>query len=94
MRTGIYISGAAHLLLIAWVMLAGLFSVPRPAPMQVSDVSLVSAEDFAALNQPAAAPAPVDAVAPPESPALPSSPRPVPAPEDRPRTPAPPEPQA
>ncbi|TCP62250.1 cell division and transport-associated protein TolA [Rhodovulum bhavnagarense] len=93
MRTGIYISGAAHLVLIAWVMLAGLFSAPRPAPVEVSEVSLISAAEFAALTREATAPAPVDEVAPPQSPALPASPRPAPPPENRPDRPAPPAPQ-
>ncbi|BAQ70255.1 TonB domain-containing protein [Rhodovulum sulfidophilum] len=93
MNTGTYISGGAHLGLIAWVMLAGLFEAPPPKPMEVSDVTILSGDEFAALTAPAAAPKPSQEIAPPEAPSLPSSPRPAPAPEARPQRPAPPVPQ-
>ncbi|MBL3567338.1 hypothetical protein JMM59_20375, partial [Rhodovulum sulfidophilum] len=48
MNTGTYISGGAHLGLIAWVMLAGLFEAPPPKPMEVSDVTILSGDEFAA----------------------------------------------
>ncbi|MGC9419938.1 MAG: energy transducer TonB, partial [Rhodovulum sp.] len=69
MNTGTYISGAAHLILIAWVLFGGLFWAPKPRPMEVTDVTILSGEEFAALTAPAAAPqAPAQAVAAPEAP--------------------------
>ncbi|MBN2905145.1 MAG: energy transducer TonB [Rhodobacteraceae bacterium] len=91
MNTGTYISGAGHLALIAWVLLAELFSAPAPRPMEVTDVTILSGEEFAALSAPAAGP--TQDVTPPETPALPRSPRPAPTPERRPEPPAPPAPQ-
>ncbi|GAA0289848.1 energy transducer TonB [Rhodovulum strictum] len=94
MNRGTQISGAAHLLLVAWVLLGGLFNAPKPRPMQVTDVTILSGEEFAALTAPAAAPqAPAQQVETPRSPVVTSSPRPAPAPERRPEPPAPPPPQ-
>ncbi|OLS44519.1 hypothetical protein BV509_09300 [Rhodovulum sulfidophilum] len=94
MNTGTYISGGAHLGLIAWVMLSGLFDAPPPKPMEVTDVTILSGDEFAALTAPAAAPTPSQEVDAPEAPSLPRSPRPAPAPEARPQRPQPPPPQA
>jgi len=93
MNIGTYISGAGHLLLILWVLLTGLFSAPRPEPMEVTDVTILSGEEFAALTAPAAAPQAAQKVEAPEAPAMPSSVRPAPAPDKRPAPPAPPQPQ-
>lgn len=93
MNTGTYISGAAHLALIAWVMLSGLFSAAPSDSIRVTDVTILSGEEFAALTAPAAAPRPADDVTPPDTPEISSSPRPVPAPETRPERPEPPAPQ-
>lgn len=50
MQTGVKISGALHLGAILWVLLGGtLFRAPPPADMQVSDVSILSESEFAAL---------------------------------------------
>ena len=56
MKWGLYISGAGHGGLILWMLLGGLFSAPRPEPLDVAPVSLVSAEEFAALTAEASAP--------------------------------------
>ncbi|ARE39799.1 TolA protein [Rhodovulum sp. P5] len=91
MNTGTYISGGMHLLLIAWVLLAGLFAAPPPKPMQVTDVTILSGEEFAALMAPAAAPRAEQAVDLPQAPEEPTATRPVPAPEVRPERPTLPE---
>jgi outer membrane biosynthesis protein TonB len=57
MDTGTKISVAGHTGLILWAMVGGLFNAPSPPPApRASDVSLISAEEFAALQPPAAAP--------------------------------------
>ncbi len=51
MQTGTKISGAAHLALIGWALLGGAFR-SEPLPYEVHEVSLISAQDFAALSAP------------------------------------------
>ncbi|RME13758.1 MAG: hypothetical protein D6801_10605, partial [Alphaproteobacteria bacterium] len=53
MRTGFIISVAGHGLLLLWLVFGGLI-LPRrePPPVAVTEVSLVSAEEFAALSAP------------------------------------------
>lgn len=90
MRRYFYISGGAHVLLFAWVMLGNLFA-SAPPEMQVSDVTVLSEEDFAALTaprtpEPAAEP-PAPAVAEPApvpEPAPTPEPEPVPEPTPEP----------
>lgn len=55
MHIGQYISGGAHVGLIGWVLLGGVFRPDAP-PVEVSEVAIISAEDFAALSQPNEAP--------------------------------------
>lgn len=92
MKTGIYISGLGHGLVILWVLFGGLFQSRPPAEMAVAEVSILSEEEYAALTQPASAPRAEDAA--PEAPSLPVETAqpdlPQPAPEDTP--PAPPAP--
>ena len=77
MDTGTKISLAGHAGLILWALVGGLFNAPAPRPAPVaSDVSLVSAAEFAALQPPAAAPD-VAQIAPRRNEAA----RPEPAPE-------------
>lgn len=67
-RIGIIVSGAAHGALILWALLGGIFFTPDPAPpVATAEVSLMSSDEFAALQ--ARAPK-----APVESPAQPSAP--------------------
>ena len=85
MNTGHKVSAVLHGGLILWVMLFDLFSAPEGGPPPaVTDVSLVSAQEFEALSQPRAVtpePAPTPApVAPPPRPA-PPPPAPAPVPE-------------
>lgn len=58
-NTGQVISGAAHLGLIGWAFLGNLF-VSEPTSFEVTEVTAISAEDYAALTAPEASP---DAVA-------------------------------
>lgn len=83
MRRGLYISGIGHGALILWLLFGGLFMRENREPMvPVTDVSILSEEEFAALTAPAEAPP-----APEVSPTPP--PRPTPEPEPIPEPPAP-----
>ena len=54
MDTGTYISGAGHGFLVVLLAVGGLFQSPPEEPLLDSaDVSLISAEEFAALTRPA-----------------------------------------
>lgn len=64
MHVGHYISGAGHLGLIGWLLWGGNFA-PAPEPFEVSEVSVITAEEYAALTAPETAPeASTEAVAP------------------------------
>jgi hypothetical protein len=54
-HTGHYISGGAHGLLILWALFGGIFRADPP-DVQVSEVSIISEAQFAALMQPQVAP--------------------------------------
>jgi len=83
MRTGYIISGIGHGLLMLWILFGGLFlRGPEEPPLRVSDVSLISGAEFAALTEAAAAP-------PPPTEPVPSPPETSPAPPPRPEPPAP-----
>ena len=92
MHTGHKVSAVLHVGLILWVMLFDLFSAPeRDLRPPVTDVSLVSAAEFAALSQPRPAappiapePAPEPAPAPEPEPVAPPEPVPAPQPEPEP----------
>ena len=57
MRVGWYISGAGHAALILFVLFGGLFAGDRiPEVVTLSDVSILSEEEYAALVPPGAAP--------------------------------------
>lgn len=55
MKTGSYISGAAHIGLIGWVLIGDVFSSNPPEPT-VTDVSVISATEFDAMFADTAAP--------------------------------------
>ncbi|TCL08689.1 cell division and transport-associated protein TolA [Shimia isoporae] len=55
MHIGHYISGAAHVGLIGWVLFGGAFRSDLP-PVEVSEVAIITAEEFAALTPPGEAP--------------------------------------
>ncbi|CAN0592195.1 unnamed protein product, partial [Ectocarpus sp. 12 AP-2014] len=56
MRTGYVISGAGHVVLIGFVLFGGWFPSDRIPEVSVSEVSVISEEEFAALVLPGAAP--------------------------------------
>jgi hypothetical protein len=68
LTTGWYISGAAHLALILFLMLGGLFTRDRFPEMQVAEVSVVTEEEYAALVLRAPAPEINDAIPSPQPP--------------------------
>lgn len=87
MTTGGYISGAAHVVLMAYLMLGGLFSRDRLPEVEIADVSIISEAEYAALIRPSAEPeitdtAPVPTV-PEVSEELPETPAPDAAPAAR-----------
>lgn len=85
LRVGLYVSGGAHLALILWALLGGIFFTPEPNPETVAtSVSLMSTDEFAAIE--ARAP-----TAPEESPAQPSAPETSVKPPARPQPETPPE---
>ena len=94
MDTGQKVSGTAHIGLIIWVMIFDIFQAPdRNTAIPVTDVSLISNEDFAALSAPRPEPEPEPAPTP--EPAQDPAPPVVepPEPEIRAPEPARPEPQ-
>ena len=56
MREGWIISGAAHLALFVVLLLSGLFAQDRIAEVSVSEVSIISEAEYAALTLPEVAP--------------------------------------
>lgn len=93
MRTGIIISGLAHLGLILWMLFGGMFLRPHDAaPLQVSQVSIISPDEFQALTAggstaPQAPQTSVQAPKPAPKPDL--APKETPKPEARPKEAAP-----
>ncbi|MDV7145186.1 energy transducer TonB [Tropicimonas sp. TH_r6] len=88
MNTGVKISGAAHLGLILWMAIGGIFSFEDSPPMEVAEVSVISSEQFEAMmavgrEAPDVAEAPASPAAPepPEATETPDIPAPEPAPE-------------
>ncbi len=69
MNTGQIISGAGHLGLIFWALLGGLFS-PEPLPVETTDVSMISGEEFAALMAAEQSPDAVAIIETPEPPRI------------------------
>jgi len=60
---GHYISGAAHAGFILWVLFGGAFR-PEPIPFEVTDVAVISEQEFLALSATASAPEISDTVTP------------------------------
>lgn len=77
-RIGLIVSGTGHGLLVLWALMGGIFFTPdeRPA-IAATEVSLISSEDFAALQ----ARAPTAATESPPQPSLPETAAPPPSPE-------------
>jgi hypothetical protein len=68
LTTGWYISGGAHLALILFLMLGGLFTRDRFPEMTVAEVSIVTEAEYAALVLRAPAPEVNDAIPSPQPP--------------------------
>lgn len=67
MQTGTKISALAHGLLLAWAFLGGVFR-SEPLPVEVQDVTVISAEEFDRMTGQSDAPEAVAALAEPEQP--------------------------
>lgn len=65
--TATYISGAGHLGLIGWLMLGGIFTASQ-APFEVTEVSMISGSEFAALIAAHESPSSTTEVALPQAP--------------------------
>lgn len=102
MDTGQKVSAAGHVGLILWVALFDVFGAPESeSKIPVADVSIISAQDFAALSNPVPAPpapapepAPAPAPLPVPEPAPEPEPEPVPTPQPEPEPITPPAPIA
>ena len=94
MNIGSKISAWGHLTLIAGAMLSGWLGAPPPPPPEVTDVQLLSEEEFAALALPGAQPDTIFDIPTPAVPDIEDSLAPAPAPEDAPATADAPEPEA
>ncbi|WP_288943901.1 energy transducer TonB [uncultured Roseovarius sp.] len=68
MNTGQIISGAGHLALIGWALFGGAFR-SEPLPFEVTEVTAISAEDYAALMDGPRVPDAVANIETPEPPA-------------------------
>ncbi len=88
-RIGFVVSAAAHGALILWALLGGIFFTPDPTPpVAIAEVSLMSSDEFAAL-QARAPKAPTESPAQPSVPEAAAEPPPAPDADTRPE----PEPQ-
>lgn len=67
MNTGQYISGAGHLALIGWALLGGVFTA-EPLPFEVTEVTAISSQEYAALIAPQHSPDAVSEVVTPQAP--------------------------
>lgn len=83
-RIGLIVSGSTHGALILWALLGGIFFTPDPTPpVATAEVSLMSSEEFAAL-QARAPKAPVESPAQPSVPEAAAEPPPTPEAETQP----------
>lgn len=97
MQTGTKISAIAHVSLIGWALFGGTFR-SEPLPMAVQDVSVVTAEQFAAMtaqkDAPELAPAPTELEQPAEQAGTPDAIEPLQQEPQRPEPVTPAEPTA
>lgn len=80
MNVGHYISGAGHAGLIGWLLLGPLFQA-EPVPFEVTPVSIVPAEEFAALVRQSEPPQTETDIPTPTAPEAPETPEAPPVPE-------------
>ncbi len=97
-RTGMIVSAVGHGGFLLWALIGGFFNAPdKPATMMTSEVSLMSSDQFAALQ----AAAPKATTAAPDAPSMPKAgsetppepPKPEPQPKPKPEPTPKPEPQ-
>lgn len=81
MHTGHYISGAGHLGLIGWLLLAGVFTSEHE-PFEMQEVSVISSEEFDAMMASSQAPDQGTDVEQPETPDAPAETPDLPAPSE------------
>ena len=93
MQTGTKISAAAHLGLIIAVLVGDPFNA-EPLPFEVTDVSVITAEQYAALTQAPEVAEPTPVAPPPEPAQEPEAAAPEPEPEPEPEPVVEPEPPA
>ena len=93
MNTGQVISGAGHVGLIGWALLGGLFTA-EPLPFEVTEVTAISAEDYAALVAPQDTPDVASDVVTPEAPEIEEAAPDMAATTDTPPAATPPDPAA
>ena len=67
MNTGQIISGAGHVVLIGWALLGGVFK-SEPLPFEVTEVTAISGEEYAALVAPQTSPETASDVTTPQAP--------------------------
>lgn len=75
MTVGSYLSGTAHAALVVW-MVVGWGTDVDPLPFDITEVSVVSGEDFAALTRGVQPDLPAGAIEPPAQPVVEESPTP------------------
>lgn len=74
-RIGVTVSAAGHVGFVLWVLLGGMLFRQQPSdPVSFSEVSMISEQEFAALEAAAAAAASETPTTAPEPPAAPSAP--------------------
>lgn len=88
---GTYISGAGHAGLVVW-MVVGWGMASEPLPFEVTEVSMVSGEEFAALTQGVQPDLPAGSIEAPEPPVIETPEPPAPVVETPPEVAPPPEP--
>ncbi|WP_300032006.1 energy transducer TonB [uncultured Roseobacter sp.] len=69
MHTGHYISGSGHLLLLAWLAFGDVFAA-EPLPFEMTEVSVISGAEYAALVAAGQSPESVTEIAQPSSPEI------------------------
>ena len=74
MDSGPLISGIGHGALLAWALIGGLFSRAPEDTFEVSEVSIISAEEFAALSAPQPSPDAEQSIPTPQQPEIEDTP--------------------
>ena len=90
LNTGTYISGIGHGVLIVWALVGGFFlRADDPLPVQTTEVSLLTSEEFAALVPPLTSPDLTSDVPNVDAPTVEDAPQVTPSEDTPPETPQP-----